>query len=136
MIVSASSRWPLPSTPAMPTISPARTSRLMPLRLPGPRSPTSCSTGSPQVDWLQATLAANRGRLTHVRQVVGRRDSATLVRLIAVFRQTQPDLLFAYTIKPVVYGLIAAKRARDHMPSPAVSPVGAFSPSRRPRSRL
>ncbi len=37
------------------------------------------------------------------------RDSATLVQLIATLRETRPDFLFAYTIKPVVYGLLAAR---------------------------
>ena len=47
MIASASSRWPLPSTPAMPTISPARTSRSTPFELAAARSPSTCRTGSP-----------------------------------------------------------------------------------------
>ena len=48
---SSSSDWPLPATPAMPTISPARTSKLMPLTRGTPWSPTTSrsrtsSTGS------------------------------------------------------------------------------------------
>ena len=38
VIASISSVWPLPSTPAMPTISPARTSKEMPRTLAMPRS--------------------------------------------------------------------------------------------------
>ena len=38
---SASSRWPFPDTPAMPTISPARTSRLRPRTASMPRSPAT-----------------------------------------------------------------------------------------------
>jgi glycosyltransferase involved in cell wall biosynthesis len=36
-------------------------------------------------------------------------DGRTLARLVALMRTVKPDLLFAYTIKPVIYGLIAAK---------------------------
>ena len=48
---SSSSDWPLPATPAMPTISPARTSKLMPLTRGTPCSPATSrsrtsSTGS------------------------------------------------------------------------------------------
>jgi glycosyltransferase involved in cell wall biosynthesis len=38
-------------------------------------------------------------------------DSVTLARLVRLMRRVKPDLLFAYTIKPVVYGLIAGKLA-------------------------
>ena len=41
-IASASSRCPLPETPAMPTISPARTSRSSPRTASVPRSPRTC----------------------------------------------------------------------------------------------
>ncbi len=41
VIASASSRWPFPATPAIPTISPARTSRLMPRSASPPRSPSA-----------------------------------------------------------------------------------------------
>ncbi len=36
-------------------------------------------------------------------------DGRTLARLVALMRTVKPELLFAYTIKPVIYGLIAAK---------------------------
>jgi hypothetical protein len=38
VIASMSSDWPLPSTPAIPTISPARTSNEMPRTASSPRS--------------------------------------------------------------------------------------------------
>ena len=38
-------------------------------------------------------------------------DGRTLARLVRLMRKVKPDLLFAYTIKPVVYGLIAARMA-------------------------
>ena len=41
MMASASSRWPLPSTPATPRISPARTSRSSPWSLPAAQSPST-----------------------------------------------------------------------------------------------
>jgi glycosyltransferase involved in cell wall biosynthesis len=38
-------------------------------------------------------------------------DGRTFARLRALMRDVRPELLFAYTIKPVVYGLIAARMA-------------------------
>ena len=35
-------------------------------------------------------------------------DLITVLRLTAFFRRTRPDVFFGYTIKPVIYGLIAA----------------------------
>lgn len=39
------------------------------------------------------------------------RDLATLLSLRAFFRRERPDLLFAYTIKPVIYGALASALA-------------------------
>lgn len=39
-------------------------------------------------------------------------DLRTLYALVRLFRDVRPDYLFAYTIKPVVYGTIAAQLAR------------------------
>ena len=39
------------------------------------------------------------------------RDSKTLVALRRIFKAEQPDLLFAFTIKPVIYGALAAALA-------------------------
>jgi len=39
------------------------------------------------------------------------RDAASLLRLTAQFRRLRPDVLFSYTIKPVVYGSMAARIA-------------------------
>ena len=55
MSASISSLWPLPSTPAMPTISPALTSNETPFTLSIPRSSVTCrsstfSTVAPGVD--------------------------------------------------------------------------------------
>ncbi len=38
-------------------------------------------------------------------------DLRSLTSLIRLFRQIKPDLVFAYTIKPVIYGLLAARLA-------------------------
>ncbi len=38
-------------------------------------------------------------------------DLGTIRSLVGLFRELQPDAIFAYTIKPVVYGSIAAKLA-------------------------
>src|SRR6202008_3579110 len=38
-------------------------------------------------------------------------DVKTLAAFVRLMRSVKPDLLFAYMIKPVVYGLIAAKLA-------------------------
>lgn len=38
-------------------------------------------------------------------------DTLTLARLVRLMRKVKPELLFAYTIKPVIYGLIAARIA-------------------------
>ena len=40
------------------------------------------------------------------------RDMATMHALYRLFRQEKPDLLFASTIKPVIYGCMAARLAR------------------------
>lgn len=40
-----------------------------------------------------------------------RNDAATLRELTSLLRDLRPDVVLAYTIKPVVYGLIAARRA-------------------------
>ncbi len=40
------------------------------------------------------------------------RDMATFAALYRIFREEQPDLLFASTIKPVIYGCMAARLAR------------------------
>jgi len=39
------------------------------------------------------------------------RDSATFVQLFRLFRELQPDIVLNYTIKPVIYGTLAAKIA-------------------------
>ena len=39
------------------------------------------------------------------------RDLVSLVSLVRLFRRTRPDLALAYTIKPVAYGLLAARLA-------------------------
>lgn len=39
-------------------------------------------------------------------------DVTTLVRLTAFFREWRPDLLLAYTQKPVIYGCLAARAAK------------------------
>jgi glycosyltransferase involved in cell wall biosynthesis len=39
------------------------------------------------------------------------RDAASLLQLSSQFRRLRPDLLFSYTIKPVVYGSMAARMA-------------------------
>lgn len=42
-------------------------------------------------------------------------DYATYRRLLALFRSEKPDLLLSYTIKPVIYGSLAA--SRENVPS-------------------
>ena len=39
------------------------------------------------------------------------KDFSTVTSLVSLFRQKKPDVFFGYTIKPVVYGLIAARLA-------------------------
>ena len=39
------------------------------------------------------------------------RDMSTLATLYRLFRREQPDMLFCYTIKPVIYGCLAARFA-------------------------
>ena len=39
------------------------------------------------------------------------RDFGTLLALLAFFRRERPDVLFAYTVKPVIYGALAAAMA-------------------------
>jgi glycosyltransferase involved in cell wall biosynthesis len=39
-------------------------------------------------------------------------DFSALLRLIAVFRRERPDVVMSYTIKPVIYGSLAARFAR------------------------
>jgi Glycosyl transferase 4-like len=38
-------------------------------------------------------------------------DAWSVLRLARLLRQLRPDLLFAYTAKPVIYGALAARRA-------------------------
>ena len=40
------------------------------------------------------------------------RDIVFLLRMFRIFRSIQPDLFFGYTIKPVIYGSVAARLAR------------------------
>jgi|CXWL01.1.fsa_nt_gi glycosyltransferase involved in cell wall biosynthesis len=51
-------------------------------------------------------------------------DWRTLTRLTRLMRKVAPDLLFAYTIKPVVYGLIAAKLAGVKRRTAMISGLG------------
>ncbi|PMM56245.1 glycosyltransferase family 4 protein [Vibrio lentus] len=39
-------------------------------------------------------------------------DSRTLIRLFKIFKEQQPTIVFAYTIKPIVWGGIAARLAK------------------------
>ena len=39
------------------------------------------------------------------------RDVVTLASLIGLFRKTRPDVVIAYTAKPVIYGALAARIA-------------------------
>ncbi|WP_374288020.1 glycosyltransferase family 4 protein [Desulfovibrio desulfuricans] len=64
----------------------------------------------------EAALAAQGARLRHY--ALDRKglnplsDLRTARELFCLFRQEKPDLLFASTIKPVIYGCLAAKLAR------------------------
>jgi len=40
------------------------------------------------------------------------RDAQTLVSLVRLCRRVKPDVVLAYTVKPVIYGLLAARVAR------------------------
>lgn len=65
---------------------------------------------------LQAKLAALGVGYRHVPiQRAGMnplRDVATVRALVAIYRDVQPDLVLSYTIKPVIYGSLAARIAR------------------------
>lgn len=51
-------------------------------------------------------------------------DWRTLTRLLRLMHKIKPDMLFAYTIKPVVYGLIAAKLAGVKRRTAMISGLG------------
>jgi glycosyltransferase involved in cell wall biosynthesis len=65
-------------------------------------------------NWGKA-LAALGGRLVHYpldrKGLHPLHDAQTLLSLWALFRRERPDVLFAYTIKPVIYGAMAAALA-------------------------
>jgi glycosyltransferase involved in cell wall biosynthesis len=57
------------------------------------------------------------------------RDLRFLVELIACFRKERPDTVLAYTIKPVVYGALAAKLAGVPVMAAMITGLGfAFAP--------
>ena len=52
------------------------------------------------------------------------RDMATLAALYRLFRREQPDMLFCYTIKPVIYGCLAARFAGVRLRYAAITGLG------------
>ncbi len=52
------------------------------------------------------------------------RDLGTVMKLVAEFRSLRPDLVFAYTAKPVVYGSLAARVARVPRVFPLITGLG------------
>ena len=64
------------------------------------------------------------------------KDGATFMRLIATLRETRPDFLFTYTIKPVVYGLLAARLVGVKRSAAMITGLGyAFTEDDGERSR-
>ena len=58
------------------------------------------------------------------------RDLLMLRRLMAIMRRVKPDVVLAYTVKPVVYGSIAAQRAANARVCSLITGMGsAFSGS-------
>jgi glycosyltransferase involved in cell wall biosynthesis len=63
-------------------------------------------------------------------------DAASIARLAALLRRLAPDLLFAYTHKPVIYGSMAARLARVPRVFPMITGLGyAFTEGRQLRRR-
>ena len=54
-----------------------------------------------------------------------RQDAATLLALIRLFRTEKPDALLAYTAKPVIYGLLAARLSRVPLRAAIISGRGS-----------
>ena len=52
------------------------------------------------------------------------RDTVTLTALYRLFRREKPDLLFCYTIKPVIYGCLAARFAGVRRRFAAITGLG------------
>jgi len=52
------------------------------------------------------------------------RDMATLTALYRLFRREKPDMLFCYTIKPVIYGCLAARFAGVHRRFATITGLG------------
>jgi len=52
------------------------------------------------------------------------RDMATLTALYRLFRRERPDMLFCYTIKPVIYGCLAARFAGVRRRFAAITGLG------------
>lgn len=73
-----------------------------------------CLTPYEQGEW-NAALTSLGARLLHYpldrKGLNPLRDAKTLLALRRIFKAEQPDLLFAFTIKPVIYGAIAAALA-------------------------
>ncbi len=97
MIASTSSSWPLPATPAMPKISPARTSKLTPWTTSWPRSSATLRSSTLSIDVGRACSrrgrrsAARRGRPSARRgpprsSRTGMRVPTTLPRRMTVMR--------------------------------------------------
>ena len=64
------------------------------------------------------------------------RDLRTLWALVAVFRKVEPDVILAYTIKPVVYGSLAARLAGVAAVYSLITGLGYAFTGRGPKQRL
>jgi len=64
-------------------------------------------------------------------------DLRTVIALVRRFRALQPQVVFAYTIKPVIYGLLAAKLARIPIRAAMITGLGySFGEARSPGQRV
>ena len=65
------------------------------------------------------------------------RDLATLASLIGLFRKTRPDIVIAYTAKPVIYGALAARMAGVPRFAAMITGLGySFGTARGARRRI
>ena len=116
--------WPFPSMPAMPTISPARTSNEMPRTFSRPRSswtrnPSTWSSGSPDLAEVFSTRRSTsrptirRARLASVAPSAGN-VSTSLPRRRTVIRSAMSSTSFSLWVMKIDR-LAARREAADHL---------------------
>ena len=86
--------------------------------------PKVCALGAKPVDFSLSRTGMNPAR-----------DAADMLRLAFLLRRLKPDITLSYTIKPVIYGTLAAWLARVPQRSALIPGLGyAFTPSNSSKS--